>query len=447
MMNNDTPDNLAEYVFKELKISRITGKKPSEAILKELFNTLYYTSLETEEGQFITVTITLINPDKEIELEDEEEPIDNWQLYKFEKPIELTVKNLVKLSKAADQWSSSLAVYYDEIGDLYIHGMIDQAIHFQRFLVYERDQLTSHPGIIQVMINGIGTLNVMLEYQPIASLNKNTLVRQPRDVFKLGPVSEFLKECTSYRRSTLSNQLDLDPEDAAGFSGLIFNYFVEAISRILLKIRNYHHGGAIVITKSQISDLKIKYPIKYDRIQKAVLHLVDAISKGAQLNERVNGFKKKGREMPISVLRDYKSNELDFKESYDELIGAIRFVSSLSCVDGTIVLSPHLDVVGFGAIITDKDSVPEIYLSKTSTIASSAVRMNASHFGTRHQSMFSYCNKHPESVAFVVSQDGEIRAIKNVEGKIYMWDNIKVYNFKRSLKMPRNAPRPTSSIK
>jgi hypothetical protein len=48
-------------------------------------------------------------------------------------------------------------MYYDELGDLDIHGIIDQAIDFQRSLVYERDRLTSHPDIIQIMISGAKT--------------------------------------------------------------------------------------------------------------------------------------------------------------------------------------------------------------------------------------------------------------------------------------------------
>lgn len=438
MIKNNTPDDLANFVSRILKDSKITGRRPSESILKELFNTLYYASLETEEGQHITLTVTLINPHN-ISDNTEFDSIDNWKFYTFEEPIELTLKNLVKLSKAADPWSSSLAVYYNEENILYIYGMIDQAIHYQRFLVYERGSRPSHPGIIQVMINGIGILNVMLEFQPIATLNKNTLVRQYRNIFKIGPVSEFLKDCTKYDKKTLNPLLGANGD---GFSGLIFDYFAEAISRILLKIRNYHHGGAIVITKSRKADLKIKYPLNYNRIQQAILHLVGAIHRGAQINFQVDGFKRKGKVMPITILKDYKTTELDFQESYDELIGAIRFVSSLACVDGTIALSPHLNVIGFGAIITTKDPVQEIYVSRTSAISPTAIKMNASHFGTRHQSMFSYCKKHPDSVAFVISQDGEIRAIKNVNGKIYMWENIKVFNFRQSLKLnKKSVPR------
>lgn len=136
-------------------------------------------------------------------------------------------------------------------------------------------------------------------------------------------------------------------------------------------------------------------------------------------------------------------SEMFIDDSYNELIGAIRFVSSLSCVDGLVLLSPHLNVLGFGTVITEKSLPDSVYLSRTSSPSSKMTKINPEHYGTRHHSMFSYCNKHHESVGFVVSQDGEIRAIKYVDGQMVMWENIKVYQFQKSSKLPR---RPLSSV-
>jgi len=42
------------------------------------------------------------------------------------------------------------------------------------------------------------------------------------------------------------------------------------------------------------------------------------------------------------------------RDTQDELKGAIRFISSLSCVDGLITISKDFIVFGFGAIIKAK---------------------------------------------------------------------------------------------
>ena len=111
MAKHFTPGDLATFVYAELQRSKIKEEKPTEAILKELFNTLYYASLQTEEGQFIKVTVTLF--DHRSAESTEPGQYDQWNFFAFEPEIEFTIKNLVKLSKAADPWSSSLSVYYD----------------------------------------------------------------------------------------------------------------------------------------------------------------------------------------------------------------------------------------------------------------------------------------------------------------------------------------------
>jgi hypothetical protein len=50
------------------------------------------------------------------------------------------------------------------------------------------------------------------------------------------------------------------------------------------------------------------------------------------------------------------------------------------------------------------------------------------HFGTRHRSMMRHCAAYPDSVGFVVSQDGDVRAISRVGEQIVLWDNIRLYS-------------------
>jgi hypothetical protein len=223
---------------------------------------------------------------------------------------------------------------------------------------------------------------------------------------------------------------------------MVLQYTIQAISRILLKIKNYHHGGAILITKDWEEDLQTKYPLKYDRISLSTSHSIKALSDSEFFEHEIEKLKREGKTMPIALHTHYDLNELDLEDAYNEMIGAIRFVASLSCVDGLVLLSPHLYVHGFGTVITEKIVPENVYISKGSKPSDAAVEMKADHFGTRHRSMFAYCNKHPDSIGFVVSQDGEIRAIKSVSGKVYVWENIKVYQFQRSSKLPKPTAKP-----
>lgn len=441
MAKHFTPADLATFVHTELQRSKIKEEKPTEVILRELFNTLYYASLQTEEGQFIKVTVTLFDH-RNVE-STESLQYDQWNFFAFEPKIEFTIKNLVKLSKAADPWSSSLSVYYDENNKLFIYGMIDQTFHYQSYLNYEEDEKPMYPGIIQTMINGIGILNVMLDYHPIATLNQNSLVKLYPNVFEYGPVSDFIRKKSTYSKSFIEKKVghELSIDDTAVYNEIIFEYVIQSISRILLRIKTYHHGGAILITRNPNEDLITKYELKYNRIESAVLHILNSVTDNDLLLDEIEAYKRKKKDIPSVLHEEFNQNEMDIEDSYNELIGAVRFVSSLSCVDGLVVLSPHLNVNGFGTVISEKTLPPYVYLNRSSKISVNKVKIDPKHFGTRHQSMFSYCYKHPESLGFVVSQDGEIRAIKNVAGEVMMWENIKVYQFERSSKMPKMPPR------
>lgn len=441
MLKNQTSTDLAEYVYSQLSLSKIKSNKPSKKILDELFSTLYYTSLQTEEGQFIKVTVTLLNNSTVEEFDEKTDRYDKWQFYPFEPEMEFSIKNLVKLSKAADPWSSSLAVYYDENEKLFIYGMIDQSLHYQSFLNYEREEKPEHPGILQIMINGIGILNVMLDYQALATLNQNSLVKIYPNVFKVGPVSEYLKDNSILSQTRIEEIIGekLSEGDTKSFHEATFKYVVQAISRILLRIKSYHHGGAILITKDFVKGLKTKYPLKYNRISLSINHMIKSTANSEYFQEEIKKLRRKGRTIPVKLHDEYVESEMDVDDAYNEMIGAIRFVSSLSCVDGLILLSPRLKVLGFGTVITEKITPKYVWICKNSK-ATRTGKTDADHFGTRHRSMFSYCLKHPESIGFVVSQDGEIRAIKCIDEEIFIWENIKVYQFERSNKMPPLRP-------
>jgi hypothetical protein len=101
MPKHDQPTDLAKYVIEYLKGLR-TFKRPipSVGVLTELFDCLYYASMQTEEGELTQVAVCLYDPNlEEDEIDLDEEPIDHWQYIPFKEPIILTTKSLVKYQK------------------------------------------------------------------------------------------------------------------------------------------------------------------------------------------------------------------------------------------------------------------------------------------------------------------------------------------------------------
>ncbi|SFE40298.1 hypothetical protein SAMN05518672_10613 [Chitinophaga sp. CF118] len=417
----DDTDDLAEYVYKEINSSNI----PIEVIML-LFDTVFHASMETEEGKHIHVTITYYDPSSlsDSSKSQKVQVHENWSFVPFEKPIVLDKRNLVKLSNGADPWSSSLAVSHDSASKLWIKGMIDQAIHLESFINFEGETKQEHPGIFQVSIMGIGNIGVRSASGQIATLKRGSLLTKFKNVITNGSVAEVVKEISSNTDDELYDDLIKDEADLSEYDEYRVSSTIlyrNSLKRLLNRIRSYNHGGALLITDVKKNDsLRIKYPLKYPRLK-------DAIKKYC-LNASKEAMYQQDNEEERTSLTEELWKILDSKKSISkEIKGAIRFIGSLAGVDGLILMDKTGTVNGFGVVIEKVQPPEKIYLSNTLTpTAESLKEIDAKELGTRHQSMFSYCNSHAGSLGFVISQDGDIRAVLKVGNKLIVWENIAV---------------------
>ena len=433
---NATPADLARVVFNKIKVLKTSLPLPSQAVLNKLFENLFYASLKTEESDFIKVTITLINSENPDPKPPKRIVKHRWNVIRFQENIDFDVKNIVKLSKAADPWSSSLAVDFDSKGKLFIWGLIDQSIHYQNYLHYESESGPEQPGIFQTSITAIGTLLVILDYDLIATLKQNILISNYVDVFKYGKVSEIIKS----HSQILTDEIDLFLKEYPNEENEVWddqpnNLWATTLSRILIRIQNYKHGGSFIITNETSNDFDIKHHIQYDRVYSALKSLLKfsiAYNSYSNLIFDIDDEE----QIPIELYLDESISDSDKEESSNELNGAIRFVASLSCIDGLVVINQQLGVEGFGTVVKNIKLPELVYISKTARINFTKLdSINPNHFGTRHRAMFSYCWKNEGSLGFVVSQDGDIRAITKIGDKLIMWENIKVQHLYKSPKL------------
>ena len=105
---------------------------------------------------------------------------------------------------------------------------------------------------------------------------------------------------------------------------------------------------------------------------------------------------------------------------------ALGFLASLSAVDGAVVITNKLRLLGFGAeIIALSPSLNKIKII-TDFEKNIGEYREIEHFGTRHRSAFRFCSSFEDSVAFIVSQDGEIKIAKRAGSEVMLWPNINV---------------------
>jgi hypothetical protein len=120
----------------------------------------------------------------------------------------------------------------------------------------------------------------------------------------------------------------------------------------------------------------------------------------------------------------------DAEDRQVETTGAVKLVASLAAVDGLVLMTPELSVVGFGAKIGLTPNVATVYDGAGfARRGARAPKIDLSQFGTRHGSMLRYCARDHKALGIVVSQDGYVRLIMTVKNSLVFWDNIKLLDY------------------
>lgn len=430
------------HVLDKLQHIKLPLPIPPLGVLEQLFEVLFYTSMQTEEAHLVKVTVTLIDPDNPDPKPPKRIVAERWSVVPFEAPLEYNIRSLTKLSNAADPSTTSLAVYYNASGKLFVWGLIDQAIHYQSFLNYESESGSEQPGLFQVSISNVGTLNVLFDYELLATLKQNVLVSRYLDVFTIGPVSKILKDNADELKKELREFLteNYPGEPPEEWETFMDELWIQTISRLLLRIQNYRHGGALLITDTH-PDADIKYSIKYNRLKMAMARYAKELVRNYMVESLIDDDLDRGKRVISKDWYQEEARSLVAKEEIeDEIKGAISFLASHTCVDGVLLFDRDMTSKGFGAVLKSRKMPRKIYVSNTATAAPKSLKaVDPMHFGTRHRSMIAYCYNHPEALGLVVSQDGDIRAFHRVEEKLIMWENIKTQQFLKSRKIKRQS--------
>jgi hypothetical protein len=359
---------------------------------------------------------------------------------------------LAKLAIAADSFASSIAVTIRATGAIYIHGLLDQGAQILKYVHFESDAEILRPGTLDVEVLGPARLRVWHRYVVIGALQHDGLTSKPIDVLQQGPVASAIRRFAATKIRAAENYLPpykTRAQHAAWVQNVHWRW-VGTISRLLLRIQRYAHGGALLIVPPNrpTGHLRIKYPIRYERLGTAVIDL--AFWK-AYLGWCVKAldadFVKKSKPLPRDLFNLTFESALAAEEGTEELSGCLAMVASLSRIDGAVVLDGNLCVLGFGVELRATTDPPTVWLARSALGSPSALSpRNPAHFGMRHRSMFRYCMAHPDAIGFVVSQDSDIRCVKRVGARVLYWENVHTWteHVKPRPRTPVTLPKPRS---
>ena len=428
-------------------------------LLVSLFETAFLASTITDEGRNVTCSISVFDPHQTNNDAPEIVRTDQWSIIPLAAPIPCTPDNLARISQAIRPHAGALGIRPAPDGGWSIWAIIDQEHLICGFRQHKVDQFYPRAGKFQVEIVGPGCIALYHDSVLLARLQRDALIKDFQDIFHEGPLAGALDKLAESHRSRVvrvlrrwpgpshnldygsgSRTIEVPMESIALWLERAKARWLRALSGTLLEMRQLHHGGALlIIPRAVFGDLNVKHRIDYTRMDEVLAEQCasDIMAHGL----RHFGLDTQDEQQLQLTLRELEYAERRSADATRAEVGTIQFIASLSGLDGLVLAVGGMNIRGFGVEILTKQDPQVAYLAMDS-LGATGEQIDPTRWGTRHRSMMRYCVRHKGSIGFVVSQDGDVRAMMRVAERLLVWPNV---DLERIAMLPFEIPCPHCS--
>jgi hypothetical protein len=388
---------------------------PPASALAHLLDEAYHASLMTEESRRVQFRLVY---GQEQSLRQEAA---SATVVQFGHPVPFDADGIRRLAPATDPSQVAIGVWAEpersggagnvslEAGDqtpvVRTWGLVDTGSSWARYLRGETDSSSQPPSHFTLASYEPGDLTISRAGRTLLRLRHGSLTAPIQGLLQRGPIAERFQPTVEELARVVAEKM---PEATSSPVGRrwVRRVYVDSIRRLLLGIRDLGHGGTLLIVPEEWAPagpelrqrLRVKFPCDerrlWDRAVDQVLSKLQSSSASSEVAERLSD--------------------------------AIRFIAALSAVDGAVLLTDRLRLLGFGAEITvTGDDLKKVQKAKDHT-STAERQVEIESFGTRHRSSFRFCHHDPAVLAFVMSQDGGIKAVKRCGDDVVLWPDIDV---------------------
>jgi len=404
---------------------------PEPRILRKLLDICYHASFKTEENRRIKFQVAFC--EKTIIADEYKEDIPSKiHSIEFNKPREFNVKELLRLAPATDPSSVIIGVSSDRVkeGDLIIWGLIHVGSSWSKLLRYESMYGIPHPNVLTITSNEPGELSISRRGIIILDLRHGTVYNPIDILIQSGPIMDFFENGKSQLYREICDRLKVK-QYSRKISERIFpiEMYINYLEDILYNIQKQGHGGTLIIIPDSVkldssiikNQLSIKYPCIHSKGWDYLLEYLELAYLKANIEKALSKPKIKKPKKLYSLNEELNDQIVQWNDAIKD---STKFLASLAGVDGAVLITDRLKLIGFGVEIKTKVSnLKKVRVAKDSS-GEIKTEISIEEFGTRHRSAFRFCAKNEDSIIFVFSQDGGITAVKQNESKLVTWPNI-----------------------
>jgi len=262
----------------------------------------------------------------------------------------------------------------------------------------------------------------------IAVLDSDRIALPVADALWRGPIGDYLGEMGEALKRDVSNvEGNPSPREDADYP---VRFLRSTVMRMLLCTRDFGHGGTLVLVPDQWSHtdtrlldrLLIKYSATADNTWQ---RMVDFLRKHTDYYAKHSAAWER-ETIERDTFRSVSIAKSQLEDLEDLVADSCHEVASYTQVDGCVVMTNRLRLLGFGGeVISQSPALRTVELASDSR-AETTRSAPISDYGTRHRSAFRLCSSHEDTLAFVVSQDGAIRAVKRVGSRVVVWPELEM---------------------
>jgi hypothetical protein len=392
---------------------------PAVSTLEDILSICYQATLLREEGRPVTFRLSLSEPDA---FAPTAGPPAGLHRLVFTRPLAFDQHELRRLAPAV-VFSRSLIGATVVGGEPKIWGVIHSGPQWLQSVRGGRETDQMIPPVLIVAATGPGRLLVTAGAVTLAELRNGTLSRGNVDVFEAQWLRERLSDLGRLTRAAPMGDCADDSRAVidSTFGAVLAGH---VLRRIVATVRAAQHGGTLIIVPSgRVPELlldgrymRVKYGFTEEEPRQRILTLMGHI-----VNELAQD-ESRGKVVGWSAYQASRSPHLSQLD--EALFEVAHLVADLTRVDGTVIMTEGLEVLGFGVEIVGE--LPEVRRVARAHDLEGAERewVRTDRVGTRHRSAYRLCQAVHDALALVVSQDGGLRFIRWHDGGVTYWEQV-----------------------
>jgi hypothetical protein len=395
------------------------GQKPE--ILETLISVCYQASMLHDELRPVTFRVIVCQPGC---FRDAHHALAVFHILEFEQPREFTARELGILSQAANFQRSLIGIRVSPEGNAEIWGIIHSGPHWLREVYGGRRSSAPLPSSVVICVNGPGYLEVCRGSLLIGQLRDGTVFDESMNIFE----ASWLPELFSAERNNLlalheQSRKSSDAPSAELDPFLPRQLAQQFVKRLIAAIQNARHGGTLILVPDELKEmlsasnpyLNIKY--RFTAAEARLRYRSILLSIMRHMTET----HEPGRRVGWPEYEDSTHREL---LALDEALFEMSYlIAGLTAVDGAVLLTKRFEILGFGTEITSNAVSVERVTKALDIEGETTVEESPDGMGTRHRSAFRFVQSIPTALAVVISQDSDVRIVRNRDGKVTYWNH------------------------